>query len=109
MKRSDWAAILLIAGLTGVVSYFLLGMILPKPEDNLQSVPIATTFDDKITAPSTKVFNSGSINPTVKVYIGNQSDGSPFNVSSNKKDKNSSSNSSSSSNSTGSSNSGEED
>ena len=39
MKKSDWAAIILIVALVGVASYFIVGAIMPSPADNLQTVP----------------------------------------------------------------------
>lgn len=80
MKKSDWAAIILIVALVGVASYFIVGAIMPSPADNLQTVPIASEITDAVADPSTKVFNDQAINPTVKTTIGDQGGQQPFDV-----------------------------
>ena len=56
MKKSDWAAIILIVALVGVASYFIVGAIMPSPADNLQSVPIATEITETVADPNEEVF-----------------------------------------------------
>lgn len=80
MKKSDWAAIILIVALVGVASYFIVGAIMPSPADNLQTVPIASEITDAVVDPSAKVFNDQAINPTVKTTIGDQGGQQPFDV-----------------------------
>ncbi len=80
MKKSDWAAIILIVALVGIASYFVVGAIMPSPSENPQSVPIATEITSDIVEPSKEIFNSDAINPTVRITIGNQSDERPFNL-----------------------------
>ena len=48
MKKSDWAAIILIVALVGLASYFIVGMVMPSPEENLQSVPVVTEITDTV-------------------------------------------------------------
>ena len=80
MKKSDWAAIILIVALVGIASYFVVGAIMTSPSENPQSVPIATEITSDIVEPSKEIFNSDAINPTVRITIGNQSDERPFNL-----------------------------
>lgn len=80
MKKSDWAAIILIVALVGIASYFVVGAIMPSPSENPQSVPIATEITSDIVEPSKEIFNADAINPTVRITIGNQSDERPFNL-----------------------------
>ena len=80
MKKSDWAAIILIVALVGIASYFVVGAIMPSPSENPQSVPIATGITSDIVEPSKEIFNADAINPTVRITIGNQSDERPFNL-----------------------------
>ena len=80
MKKSDWAAIILIVAIVGIASYFVVGTIMPSPSENPQTIPIATGFTSDITEPDTAVFNSDAINPTVRITIGNQGDERPFNL-----------------------------
>ncbi len=80
MKKSDWAAIILIVALVGIASYFVVGALMPSPSENPQSVPIATEITSDIVEPSKEIFNADAINPTVRITIGNQSDERPFNL-----------------------------
>lgn len=80
MKKSDWAAIILVVALVGVASYFIVGAIMPSPADNLQSVPIATEITETVADPNEEVFNDQAINPTVKTTIGEQGGQQPFDV-----------------------------
>lgn len=80
MKKSDWAAIILIVGLVGFASYFIVSSIMPSPKDNPQSVPIAPTISSDVQKPSGRIFNSQAINPTVRTTIGDQSNQQPFNL-----------------------------
>lgn len=83
MKRSDWAGIILIAGLVGLASFFTVSKVMPQPEDNLQKVPVVPKFTSSVTDPPQEVFNKDALNPTVRITIGNQSNQRPFNVGSN--------------------------
>lgn len=80
MKKSDWAAIILIVAIVGIASYFIVNAIMPTPSEAPQSVPIATKITSDIVEPSKEIFNSDAINPTVRITIGNQSDERPFNL-----------------------------
>ena len=80
MKKSDWAAIILIVALVGIASYFVVGALMPSPSEDPQSVPIATEITSDIVEPSKEIFNADAINPTVRITIGNQSDERPFNL-----------------------------
>lgn len=83
MKRNDWAAVVLIVGIVALASYFILGQVLPSPNTNPTKVPTAATISATVVPPSRKVFNEDAINPTVKSYIGDQSDERPFSIGDN--------------------------
>lgn len=83
MKKTDWALIILIVILVGVASYFVVGLLLPLPEDNPETAETASAISDSISEPSSKVFGGGAINPTVKVTIGNQGGEQPFTLGEN--------------------------
>lgn len=72
MKKSDWAAIVLIIALVGLVSYFVVGAVLPSPKKTTQKVTSVPVISPDVVKPSGKVFNDTAINPTVKTTIGNQ-------------------------------------
>ncbi len=78
MKKSDWALVILIIGMTGFFGYLIIGAILPNPKNDTQTVPTAEIIRPDIDEPSKEVFNSSAINPTVRTLIGEQSNQSPF-------------------------------
>jgi len=78
MKKTDWALVILIVAIVGVASYFVVSAILPAPNENPQTVPTAEPITSDVVTPSKEIFSENSINPTVRVTIGNQSDQPPF-------------------------------
>lgn len=80
MKRSDWAMVILIVGITALASYFIVGALMPDLKDNPSKVPVATAIEDNIDSvkPTSKVFNSEAIDPTVEVHIGDHGGDTPF-------------------------------
>jgi hypothetical protein len=78
MKKTDWAMIVLIVIIVGTMAYFTAGALLPAPNKDPQSVPTAEAITADVTPPSSQIFNSEAINPTVRVTIGDQSDEPPF-------------------------------
>ena len=80
MKKNDWAAIILIVGLVALVSYFLVGTLLPLPADDPETVPIAVEITDAVAEPSAEIFSSNAINPTVRTTIGDQGGQQPFDI-----------------------------
>jgi hypothetical protein len=86
VKKSDWALIILIVAIAGVISYFSANALLPAPNKNPQTVPTAeaiTAPDYKENPPNDRIFNEDAINPTVRVTIGDQSDRPPFTLGDN--------------------------
>lgn len=71
MKKSDIAAIILIASLSMGVAYFIASTVIAKPTGNSVKVKTATEMTAKIKEPSDSIFNEDAINPTVEVMIGN--------------------------------------
>jgi hypothetical protein len=74
MKKSDIAAIILIASLSAMTSFFIAGYI-PQISLTDASVNVKTIerYSTKVDDPSEKVFGSDAINPTVDVTIGDNS------------------------------------
>jgi hypothetical protein len=79
MKQKDILLIVVIAIVSGVISLFVSKLIFVTPanrQQNVETVPaISTTF----TQPSTKYFNSQSVDPTQLIQIGDSSNSTPFN------------------------------
>ena len=78
MKKTDWAAIILIVALVGVASFLIVGQVMPSPKDNLQSTPVVTNISETVAEPSSRIFTDDSINPTVRTTIGDQGGQQPF-------------------------------
>jgi hypothetical protein len=72
MKRTDLAAIILIAGLSVAVAYFVADAIIGKPSTQSTKVQTAQSISSDIQQPDPAIFNKNAINPTVDVEIGSQ-------------------------------------
>jgi len=72
MKRTDIAAIILIASLSVGVAYFVADAIIGKPSNASVKVKTTQLISAEIDQPDSKIFNSNAINPTVEVVIGDQ-------------------------------------
>lgn len=70
MKRSDIAAIVLIAGVSIAVAYFVASAIIGKPSNESVKVQTAAAISPDVVQPDTNIFNKDAINPTVEVAIG---------------------------------------
>jgi len=70
VKRSDWALVILIVLIVGVVGYFTVNALVPPPNQTPQTVPTATPISSNLTKPDPLIFNTNAINPTVPVTIG---------------------------------------
>lgn len=77
--------VILIVGVTALASYFIVGALMPNLKENPAKVPVATAIEDNIDSvkPTTKVFNSEAIDPTVEVHIGDHAGDTPFSLGSN--------------------------
>ena len=72
MKRSDIAAIVLIAALSVTVAYFVAGAVVGTPSSESVKVQTAEPITATIQEPDPAIFNKDAINPTVEVTIGDQ-------------------------------------
>lgn len=67
MKQNDIAAIVLIAALAGVISYFVASSVIGSPQNDPVQVekvsPISATFP----APDPRIFNDRAIDATVEI------------------------------------------
>lgn len=71
MKKSDVAMIILIASVCALIAFVVANQIPQlKLDEKGVSVPTTTAIDTQVTAPSTEVFTSSNINPTVQTVIG---------------------------------------
>ncbi len=83
MKKSELALLILIVGIVGIITYFILNSALaglkPQPEDVLTTKAISSSLTDMEMLGNT-VLVEGSYNPTIKVTIGDQANQQPFNA-----------------------------
>lgn len=71
MKKSDIAMIVLIAGVSVIISFLIVGQLsFLKIQDKETKVRTVESISTSVTDPDTAVFNANSINPTVKTVIG---------------------------------------
>jgi len=77
MKKTDIAMIILIAGVSALIAFFVANQI-PALKIDTKGEKVQTTemIDTKVTTPSPDVFNSNSINPTIQTVIGGGSSNS---------------------------------
>ena len=75
MKRSDLAMIILIAALSIIVAYAVVGSLpgLRLSSDNAVEVDTIERYESSIEDPDSKIFNAQAINPTVTITIGGDS------------------------------------
>lgn len=71
MKKTDIAMIILIASISAITAYFVVGAI-PGLQNTNEPVKVKTIeeYSSTIETPSEDVFNSQALNPTVEVTIG---------------------------------------
>jgi hypothetical protein len=71
MKKTDIAMIILIASMSVLVAYFVVGSIpLFKDANKPVSVKVADPIIPEVEEVDTSIFNKDAINPTVEVIIG---------------------------------------
>jgi len=76
MKKSDLAMIILIASVSVLVSYFVARSVFGAVYTGSEKVKTIEKISSDITEPSSDIFNSGAINPTVQVEINGTGSGS---------------------------------
>jgi hypothetical protein len=81
MKQKDIALIIVIAFISGVVSFVVSGKIFVTPNNRQQQAEVVDKIDPTFQTPDKKYFNSGSIDPTQSTTIGNDNNQNPFNGS----------------------------
>ncbi len=81
MKRNEIALLILIIGISALLSYFTLNSLLDDKKAYKTEVKTAREIKPNLMLPpDNRVFNAEAFNPTIKVKIGDQSGQQPFNV-----------------------------
>lgn len=81
MKQKDIALIIAIAGISAVVSFVVSNKLFVTPDNRQQKVEVVDPINSSFQTPSSKYFNSNSIDPTQSTTGGGNND-NPFNGSS---------------------------
>lgn len=70
MRKQDIAMIILIAGVSILISYFVMQAIFGNPSEKSAKVQTMTEISKDIVQPSSEIFNKNALNPTVKITVG---------------------------------------
>lgn len=81
MKQKDITLIVVIAVISAVVSFIVSNKLFVTPSNRQQQVEVVDPIDSSFQTPSTKYFNSNSIDPTQPSTIGGDTNQNPFNGS----------------------------
>ncbi|MBI3889774.1 hypothetical protein HY312_04370 [Candidatus Saccharibacteria bacterium] len=72
MKKTDIAALIMIASLSVLFAYFVANTVLGSPKPAEVKVKTVEKISSEVVQPDSTVFNKEAINPTVEVIIGDQ-------------------------------------
>lgn len=78
MKQKDIALILVIAVVSGVLSFIVSGKIFVTPENRSQKVEVVDKISTDFQQPSNKYFNDKSVDPSQSVEVGENNNTTPF-------------------------------
>jgi hypothetical protein len=79
MKQKDIATIIVIAFLSGIVSFFVSGKVFVTPKSRTQTAEVVDEISTNFQQPDSRFFNSQSINPTQNSQLGDNTNENPFN------------------------------
>jgi hypothetical protein len=80
MKQKDIATLIVIAFFSAIASFILSGKIFVTPANRQQKVEVVDVIDSNFQTPSSKYFNTNSIDPAQLVQIGDNNNQNPFNA-----------------------------
>lgn len=81
IKQSDIAIVILVAGFTLFLSYFLGGKIINTPDSRTTEIEKVVEVSAEFPLPDSKIFSSNSLNPTELIQIGGSNTEQPFDTS----------------------------
>ena len=81
MKQKDVALIIIIAAISGAVSFAASHFLFAAPRDREQKVAVVDVITTEFTIPDTKFFNNQSIDPAKLIEVQNSNNSNPFNGS----------------------------
>ena len=83
MKQKDLAIIIGVVIISGILSFIISSKIIATPANRQQQVQVAPLISSQFNQPSSTYFNSSAIDPTKLIQIGNNSNQTPFNNTTN--------------------------
>lgn len=81
MKQKDVALIILIAGISGAVSFAVSHFVFTTPKNRQQPVAVVAPISTDFKTPDPQYFNGQSINPATVIQVGGNNNPNPFNGS----------------------------
>ena len=81
MKEKDIALIILIAAISGSISFAASHFLFDNSGVQTQKAALVDAITTDFTSPDPKFFNSQSINPAKLIEVGNSNNTNPFNGS----------------------------
>jgi hypothetical protein len=78
MKQKDIALIAVVVVISAVLSLVVSHFVFSKPAARQQTAEVVDIITSDFPTPSTKYFNSNSIDPTQLIQIGNNANPDPF-------------------------------
>lgn len=78
MRQKDIAIIVVVVIFGGVLSALVSKALFAKPADRKVQVEVAQPISGDIEQPDNRYFNQSSIDPTLPIQIGNNSNPDPF-------------------------------
>jgi len=81
MKQKDIAVIILVVGLSGIISYFVSSKLFTSPDDLRTEVEVVEPITAEFIQPDKRYYNEKSINPTQEIVIGDDKNQKPFQAS----------------------------
>jgi hypothetical protein len=78
MKQKDIALIILVAGISGVISFTVSQILFTTPQNRQQKVAVVDQITSQFTTPNSQFFNSQSINPAQSIEVQNSNNSNPF-------------------------------
>lgn len=79
MKQKDVAFIIIIAAISGSISFAVSHFLFAAPQNQQQKAAVVDTISTQFTTPDTKYFNNQSIDPAQLIEVGNSNNPNPFN------------------------------
>jgi len=78
MKQKDIAVILMVAGISAIISLTASKVLIKVPDVKTQKVEVVEPITAEFVQPDKRYFNENSVNPTQLITIGDNNNTQPF-------------------------------